>query len=324
MIPQLPAGAAKPASGPAAQASAAQAAASGAAAPRPASAPAAAAAPKKPGLAARALGVLASGIHDACLHVPLLNRALGVVAGPFIKQRFNPAPKPDQVQTWPDAFTPEEVRGLEAKMAQSFKPQEGKVLVALCGGGKETVHAFVVSGVTPDGHVKITQALAQTNGKPEDYSGVSGFIRKFLDRKLGNSPEQMTGVVEEDFASYALRAKRNTFVLLELDADPAEAQKALQELKGLVGKPYDRTLMSGAKATKASQQEMYCTEISSWFVNRLKPGTIQQSRMYGYPLYQVADHMRATTLHGGPLKVLANAGNRLDLEAVDPFPKRAA
>lgn len=319
MIPQLPPSVAKPVTGPAAQ----SLAASAAPAPRPASA-ASAEPPKKPGLMARALGGLANGLHDVCLHVPFLNRAFGVVAGPFIKQRFNPAPKPNQVQTWPDAFTPEEVRGLEAKMAQAFKPKEGKVLVALCGGGKETVHAFVVSGVSPDGHVKITQALAQTAGKPEDYSGVSGFIRKFLDRKLGNAPEQMIGVVEEDFASYALRSKRNTFVLLELDAEPAEAEKALQELKGLVGKPYDRTMMSGEKATSASQQEMYCTEISSWFVNRLKPGTIEQSRMYGYPIYQVADHIKASSVHGGPLKVLANAGNRLDLEAVDPFPKRAA
>ena len=38
---------------------------------------------------------------------------------------------------------------------------------------------------------------------------------------------------------------------------------------------------------------MYCTEISSWFVNTLRPGTIKPSEVSGLSVYQVADHMRA-------------------------------
>ena len=44
---------------------------------------------------------------------------------------------------------------------------------------------------------------------------------------------------------------------------------------------------------------MYCTEISAWFVNQLRPGTIKTSTaMGGYPVFQVADHMRATDVNG--------------------------
>ena len=66
---------------------------------------------------------------------------------------------------------------------------------------------------------------------------------------------------------------------------------------------------------------MYCTEVSSWFVNRLKPGTVKQSTVGGYPVYQVTDHMKATDVHKGPLKVLYNGENRLDIAGLDPFPK---
>ncbi len=74
-------------------------------------------------------------------------------------------------------------------------------------------------------------------------------------------------------------------------------------------------------ATKATQEQMYCTEVSSWFINFLRPGTVKQSVASGMPVYQVADHMRATDVHGGPLKVLYNGQNRLDVANLDPFPK---
>jgi hypothetical protein len=186
------------------------------------------------------------------------------------------------------------------------------------------VHAFVVSGVTPDGKVKITQALAQYSDKPEDYKGLGGMIRKFLDKKLGNEPKQMQGVVEMDWSEYAKKYNRNTVVLMQLDADPAKAQAALKDLKGLVGKPYDQTMLGSTVATPASVSQMYCTEISSWFANTLKPGAIQPSMVGGYPVFQVADHMKATDVHGGPLKVLYNGENRLDIEHNDPFPKAAS
>ena len=206
-------------------------------------------------------------------------------------------------------------------MARHFRPTEGKVLVGIAGTGDETVHTFVVSGVRTDGSVRITQALAQVTDIPEDYRGIGGKVSQLVDRYLGNSPNRMQGVVEEDWAAYARRSGRNTIAILELEADPVLVKDALIELRTLVGKPYDRSLLSSERATPATQVGFYCTEVSSWFLNKIRPGTVKPSRVKGFPVFQVTDHMRATSLHGGPLRVLYNGVNRLDIRGLDPFPR---
>lgn len=259
-------------------------------------------------------------VHDLLERSPQLNEALSSITGPMIKHKFNaPAKAATGAVAAPlSAKTIEEARAI---MAANFKPAEGKVLVGISGGGKETVHAFVVSGVRPDGSVRITQALAQVTDQPEAYEGFGGKISQLMDKLLHNKPNRMQGVVEEDWSQYAVRAKRNSIAILELDTDPKTAQKALEEMKGFIGRPYDGTMLAADPATPATLQQLYCTEVSSWFVNRIKPGTIKQSDLLGYPLYQVADHMKATEVHGGPLKVLFNGENRLDIKAANPFPK---
>jgi hypothetical protein len=288
----------------------------------PQAGPAAPAASSAPAAPARPHGIkpwAVEHLHDLLVAHPGLNKALAPVAGPFVKQKFNGPDKPGDVGPAPlQASTIEQARRI---MAEHFHPEQGKVLIGVSGGGKETVHAFVVSGVEPDGKVKITQAIAQYSDKPEEYKGVGGWISKLLDKQLGNQPKQMKGVVVEDWSEYAARSKRNSIVLMELDADPAKAQAALKDLQKMVGKPYDKTMLGSDPATPATEQGMYCTEVSSWFINKLRPGTIKESQVAGYPVFQVADHLRAADLNGGPLKVLFNGQNRLDIKAADPFPK---
>lgn len=262
-----------------------------------------------------------STAHDAMVRSPALDRAIGRLSGPVIKQRFN-APLAPGADPGPRALAEITIEEARALMARHFRPTEGKVLVGISGAGDETVHAFVVSGVRPDGSVRITQALAQVSDVPEDYRGFGGKVSQVLDRWLGNAPTRMQGVVEEDWVSYARRSGRNSIAILEMDADPIQARSALDELRTLVGRPYDRTLNASDPATPASKAGFYCTEVSSWFLNRLRPGTIVPSRVKGYPVFQVADHMRATTLHGGPLRVLYNGENRLDIRGLDPFPRQ--
>jgi len=259
-------------------------------------------------------------MHDVLERSPQLNEALSNLTGPMIKHKFN-APAKEAAASVAAPLSAKTIEEARAIMAANFKPEAGKVLVGISGGGKETVHTFVVSGVRPDGSVRITQALAQTSDQPEAYQGISGKISQLMDKMLHNNPNRMKGVVEEDWNQYAVRAKRNSIAILELDADPKVAQQTLEEMKGLVGKPYDGTMLAADPATPATMQAMYCTEVSAWFVNKIQPGTIKQSDILGYPLYQVADHMKATELHGGPLKVLYNGENRLDIKAADPFPK---
>lgn len=261
-------------------------------------------------------------VHDLLQRSPELNEALSHLTGPMIKRKFN-APSKAVAGSVPAPLQAKTIEEARALMASRFKPNEGKVLIGISGGGKETVHAFVVSGVKPDGSVRITQALAQVSDQPEAYQGFGGKVSQLMDKLLGNKPNRMQGVVEEDWAQYAVRAKRNSIAVLELEADPKLVKETLDEMKGLVGKPYDGTMLAADPATAATLQELYCTEVSAWFVNKLKPGTIKQSDMMGFPLYQVADHMKATTVHGGPLKVLFNGENRLDIKAADPFPKQA-
>ena len=287
---------------------------------RPAAPAPAPAAPATPGFGQRAMGFAVEKIQALLVRSPRLNRALGHLSGPFIKQRFNAPAKPG-AETGPAPLSAATIAEAQKIMAARFRPKEGKVLIGIAGGGKETVHAFVVSGVKPDGKVTITQALAQYSDRPEQYEGLGGWIRKKLDQKLGNEAKEMIGVVEDDWAAYARRSNRNSVVLLELDADPKQIEETLKQLKGLVGKPYDQTMLTSDPATAATEMAMYCTEISSWFVNRLRPGTIPRSEVSGLSVYQVADHMRATDVHGGPLKVLYNGQNRLDLKKIDPFPQ---
>lgn len=282
--------------------------------------PAPAPAPAKPGFKQKLITWAMPKLHDFLAAHPAANRFAANLTGPFVKQRFNGPAKPG-APTPPAPLQAATIEQARQIMAANFKPAAGKVIVGIAGGGNETVHAFVVSGVTPDGHVKITQALAQYGDKPEDYKGLGGMIRKFLDKKLGNEPKQMQGVVEMDWSEYAKQYNRNTVVLTELDADPAKVQAALKDLKGLVGRPYDQTMLGSDPATPATVSQMYCTEISSWFVNTLRPGTIKPSFVSGYPVYQVADHMKAMDVNGGPLKVLYNGENRLDIKNANPFPK---
>lgn len=291
--------------------------------PVSATAPVTPAAPKPPGLLKRVETRMVDGtcgwLHDEMVRHTWVNNVVGDFTGPYVKHKFN-APAAPGAPEGPPPLKPETVEQARQIMAANFKPQQGKVLVCIAGGGDTTVHCFVVSGVTPDGHVQITQAIAQTNDKPEDYSGIGGFIRKMLDKLFHNPTQQMKGVVVEDWAEYAKRSGRNSIVIMELDTDPAKAQTALKKLQGLVGKPYDRTMTASDPATPSSEQAMYCTEISAWFVNQLRPGTIKTSIASGFPVYQVADHMRATDINGGPLKVLYNGENRLDIAHADPHP----
>lgn len=287
-------------------------------------APVAAKPEAKPGVFSRAkswvLAQVVGGVSWAMRHSPGLNQAIGHVSGPFVKQRFNAPPKPGE-PTGPSPLDEAAIKAAEAQMRAAFDPSKGKLVVGLAGTETETVHAFVVSSVKPDGTVMITQALAQYNGKPEEYKGIGGWISKKLDQHLGNKPEQMMGVVEEPWASYAARSKRNTAVVMSFDADPAKAQEALATLKSFVGRPYDKTMLAAEPATKASEAGMYCTEIAAWFVNKLLPGAVQTSKASGLDAFQVADIMRASTLHGGPLRVRHNAHDRLDVRAADPHPK---
>ncbi|MEB3197741.1 MAG: hypothetical protein VKP62_11110 [Candidatus Sericytochromatia bacterium] len=288
---------------------------------RPLGAPGAVSAdkPSTAGAKQQALAAVMGTAYRLMVHLPWLNRWVGEVSGAIVKARFNPpADKPEGPSPAPlETATIESARQI---MASHFKPREGKVVIGISGAGPETVHCFVVSGVKADGRVSITQALAQY-GEVEAYRGVGGLVRRAMDRLMGNQAREMRGVVEEDWNEYARRSQRNSVVLLELDADPARVQAVLQELKGLVGRPYDRTLLAAAPATRASEAAMYCTEVSSWFINKLRPGTVRMSKVSGYPVFQVTDHMKATELHGGPLRVLYNGQGRLDVAALDPFPK---
>jgi hypothetical protein len=270
---------------------------------------------RQEGLKARLL----RSLHGWMARHPAIEKVVGDFTGPFVKARFNPLPG-KVVEHGPKPLQASTVEAARALMASRFKPTQGKALIGISGGGKETVHAFVVSGVKPDGTVMITQALAQYSDRPEVYSGPTGWVRKLLDRKLGNQPRQMTGVVEEDWSRYAVRAERNSIVLMEVEADPARIDGALRDLKRFVGRPYDRTMLANDPATAATEAGMYCTEVSSWFVNRLHPGTIKMSEVSGYPAFQVVDHLRATDVHGGRLKVLYNGEGRLDVMGLDPFP----
>jgi hypothetical protein len=257
-------------------------------------------------------------LHTVLQHLPITNGALGHITGPIVKRQFNPPPG-EVAPPAPAQLKPETVEEARKIMAERFQPKAGKVIIGISGGGPETVHCFVVSGVKPDGTVMITQALAQATGPKEPYKGIGGWVEKKLDQWLGNSDRQMAGVVEESWTGYAERSHRNTVVLMELEADPAKIEKTLAELKTFVGRPYDHTMLAGARGTRATTAGMYCTEVSSWFVNELRPGTIQQSDKSGWKVFQVADHMRATEVHGGPLKVLYNGQNRLDIAAINPI-----
>ena len=299
-------------------------------APTPASPAPSAPAAKAP-TAAPAPGLLArtktavmewalSTLHAVLRRLPGLNAFVGNFTGPIVKARFNPPPGVHE-DPGPAPLKAETIEAARKLMAERFKPAAGKVLIAISGGGKETVHCFVVSGVKPDGTVMITQALAQYGDRADAYEGLGGKIRKWMDGKKGNQGREMLGVVEEPWTAYAKRSKRNSIVLMEMDADPAKIQAALKDLKSFVGRPYDRTMLASDPATEASEAGMYCTEVSSWFVNRLAPGTVKMSKSSGFPVFQVADHMRATDVHGGPLKVIYNGEQRLDLQNVDPFPK---
>ena len=42
------------------------------------------------------------------------------------------------------------------------------------------------------------------------------------------------------------------------------------------------------------------------------------------PVFQVPDHLAATDVHGGALKVLYNGENRLDIVHNDPHPHQAS
>ncbi|HEY9723948.1 MAG TPA: hypothetical protein V6D47_18245 [Oscillatoriaceae cyanobacterium] len=273
-----------------------------------------------PSLVQRAEADVVGGVHDVLTHSTLLNKMMSPFSGPFVKHMFN-APAKAGAYAGPAALTDLQIEQARKLMAANFKPQDGKVLIALSGGGGKTVHSFVVTGVGPDGKVQITQAIAQTGTKPETYKGVGGFIRKILDKILGNKPLQMQGVVTEDWSTYAKESQRNTFVLMQLDTTPQKAQDALQAVKADVGKPYDETMLSSDPATPATNQALYCTEVASSFVNGLLPGTVKQSTVSGYPVFQVADFMRASDVNGGPLKVLSNVGNRLDIKDANPIPK---
>lgn len=257
--------------------------------------------------------------HDVLEKSPQLNEALGAVTGPIVKRMFNSPDKPGQSGPAPlQAQTIEQARAL---MVQNFKPAAGKMLIGISGGGKKTVHSFVVSGIKPDGRVLITQAIAQVGSQPEDYRGIGGRVSQAMDKLLGNQPNKMKGVVEEDWNEYAARAHRNSIVLLEVDADPEKARHALEELSKLVGKPYDHTMLGSSATTTATQQQMYCTEITAWFVNAIRPGTIKPSDVYGFSGFSVEDHLRATDAHGGPLKILFNGENRIDVAADSPYPQ---
>lgn len=283
-------------------------------------------APKAPGFFARTkaavIGWALGAIHGFAIKHPGFNRFLGNITGPIVKAKFNPLPGTKASDPGPEPLKAETIEAARKLMAERFKPAAGKAMIAISGGGDETVHCFVVSGVKPNGDVMITQALAQYSGRPEQYEGVGGWIRKQMDGFKHNKAEEMQGVVEESWSEYAVRSKRNSVVLMEVDADPQAIESALKDLKNMVGRPYDKTMLAASPATKASESGMYCTEISAWFVNRLLPGTVKMSEAGGgYPVFQVADHMRATDLKGGPLKVIYNGQNRLDVAGADPFPQ---
>jgi hypothetical protein len=248
-------------------------------------------------------------------------KAIGNFAGPFIvKDLFNPWAKAPETPA-PPPLSRDTIKTAETMMTERFRPKEGKVIIGISGGGAETVHAFIVTGVKPHGRVMITHALPSYSERAERYEGFGGAIRELLDRIKGNDSRALVGVAEQEWASYAAQSKRNTVVLLELDADPQTVQAALAELKTFIGRPYDSTMLAAEQATPASTAAFYCTELSSWFINRLRPGTVKMSSVKGYPIFQVSDHMRATTLHGGPLKVLYNGENRLDIKGLNPIPR---
>ena len=273
----------------------------------------------KPGLVTRAEQGALHWLHDEMVRHTWVNEAVGNFTGPYIKHKFNAPAVAGALG--PAPLKAETIAAARQKMIEAFKPQQGKAVIAIAGGGDTAVHAFVVSDVTKDGHVKITQAIAQVNGKPDDYRGIGGFIRWVLDKFVFKNPmQQMKGVVVEDWDEYAVRSQRNSVVVMEVDADPAKLQATLKKLQGLVGKPYDRTMTASDPATKSSEMAMYCTEISAWFVNELHPGTIKQSTVAGMPVFQVPDHLAATDVHGGALKVLYNGENRLDIVHNDPHP----
>lgn len=275
---------------------------------------------------------VARSLHTWLLDSPRLNnaisnvtapfvKAVGNLAGPFIvKDFFNPFAKPPETPA-PDPLKRETIKAAERIMADRFRPAEGKVIIGISGSGAETVHCFVVSDVKPNGRVTITHAIPSYSNRAENYAGIGGAVRELLDRVKGNDARALEGVTEHDWATYAAKSKRNTLVLLELEANPEAIEQALQELKTFVGRPYDSTLLAGEKPTAASTAAFYCTELSSWFINRLRPGTVKMSSVKGYPIFQVADHMRATEIHGGPLKVLYNGENRLDVAGLNPIPR---
>ena len=246
-----------------------------------------------------------------------LTNVVGYLTGPLVKHRFNGPQKPGG----PGPLSPADVEAARKAMVAHFHPKRGEVVVVVTGGGRETVHAAVVTGVSASGDVRIEQALAQTGSAPESYEGPLGVFSRGLDAWKGNAPVRMRGVLEDDWAHYAPLARRNTALVLSLAGDPDRARDALSRVRGWLGRPYDRCLLAAEPATPATDRELYCTEIVAAFLNRVRPGTVGMSVVTGYRAFQVRDLMAATTLHGGPLQVRYNAGDRLDVAALDPFPR---
>lgn len=271
-------------------------------------------------------------LHKWLLQSPQANRAVSHVTAPFVKavgnlagpfivnNVFKPWAKPPQTNA-PPLLSQATIHQAERVMADRFRPQNGKVIIGISGSGFETVHCFVVSGVGPKGQVRVTHALPSYGEKPENYAGIGGAIREMLDKLNGNDTRALIGVTEQKWTEYAVQSKRNTIVLLELEAHPSAVAKTLRTLRTFLGRPYDKTLLAAETPTDATTAEFYCTELSAWLINTLRPGTVKMSSFGGYPVFQVADHMRATDVHGGPLKVLYNGHDRLDIAGVNPLPR---
>jgi hypothetical protein len=246
-----------------------------------------------------------------------LTDVVGHVTGPLVKFRFNGPQKPGG----PAPLSPLDVDAARQAMVAHFHPERGEVVVVVTGGGRETVHAAVVTGVSATGDVRIEQAIAQTGRDLETYAGPLGILSRMLDAWKGNAPVRMQGVLEDDWSRYAVAARRNTALVLSLQGEPVRARAALARVRDWIGRPYDRCLLAAEPATPASDRELYCTEIVAAFFNRVRPGTVGMSIVTGYRAFQVRDLMAATTLHGGALHIRFNAGDRLDVAGLDPFPR---
>jgi len=245
-----------------------------------------------------------------------LTEVVGHVTGPMVKHRFNGPQKPGG----PVPLSQADIEAARKAMVAHFHPERGEVVVLVTGGGRETVHAAVITGVSATGDVRIEQAIAQTGREPETYPGWLGGLSRWVDTRLGNSMFRMQGVLEDDWSRYAPAARRNTALVLSLQGDPARARSALGQVRGWIGRPYDRCLLAAEPATAATDREFYCTEIVAAYLNRVRPGVVGMSVVTGYRAFQVRDLMAATTRHGGPLQVWFNAGDRLDVAGLDPFP----